>query len=185
MSSPEALSGISEQRVQEATGKSWEQWLSALDALGAQELSHRDIAAQVRERWPEIGPWWAQTVTVSYERIRGLREKGQLCTGEFAASKSKTFACSVTDLWPHLATPERRAQWMGHPTQLRTATEPKSMRLDWSDGTRVALYLWEKGPGKCSLSLQHEKLPSAERREAEKQAWAERLRALAALLRPG
>ncbi len=176
------IAEISEAAVRAKTGQSWAQWLEALDALGAQNLSHREIAAQVGQRWPEIGPWWAQSVTVSYERIRGLREKGQLCTGSFAASKSKTFPVHLSKLWPALEDTTARSAWMGQPTTLRTASVHRSMRLNWPDDTRVNLWLSDKGPDKCSLAVQHDKLPSAARRTQEKVAWGERLQRLAAML---
>ena len=39
-------------------------------------------------------------------------------------------------------------------------------------------------PSKAAVAVQHTKLESAARREAEKEAWAERLRALAAEVGP-
>jgi hypothetical protein len=48
----------------------------ALDYLGAKEMSHREIAALVSKKY-KIDGWWSQTVTVGYERINGLRARGQ------------------------------------------------------------------------------------------------------------
>lgn len=172
------LAGISEQSVLDKTGRSWSAWLLELDSRNAQTLPHREIAALVAQGWPEIGPWWAQSVTVGYERIRGLRETGQLSSGDFAASKSKTFHVATAQLWPQLEDPALRSAWTGSLSQVRTATAQRSMRLDWPDGTRVSFWLQDKGPNKCSLSVQHEKLARAEHRDKAKLAWALRLKAL-------
>jgi len=176
------LAGMSDQAVRKKTGKTWLQWTQALDPLGARDMDHTAIAALVRQRWPDMGGWWAQTVTVGYERIRGLREVGQLCTGSFAASKSKTFKVPIGTLYAAFAAEEVRDRWMGEPTAVRTAHPDRSMRLTWPDGTIVAFWFTDKGPGKCSVSVQHDKLDSQERRELEKEQWGERLSDLKALL---
>ena len=45
-------------------------------------MPHKEIARYVREKFAVSG-WWAQTITVGYERIRGLREKGQRRSGGY------------------------------------------------------------------------------------------------------
>ena len=62
------------------TGRTWRQWVDALDADGAASMTHRDIAAMVHAKH-HVGDWWAQTVTVGYERVKGLRERGQRRNG--------------------------------------------------------------------------------------------------------
>lgn len=71
---PAKVAGLSDEAVRSGTGKSWAQWVRLLDAIDAATLPHRDIAAHLREVH-QIGGWWAQGVTVGYERIKGLREK--------------------------------------------------------------------------------------------------------------
>lgn len=169
------LAGMSDEAVSRSTGRTWAEWKQALDAVDAHTLDHAGIAALVGERWPESGPWWAQTVTVGYERIRGLRVLGQKSTGDFAASKSKTFPVPVSTLYAACADEDRRTAWMGETTVVRTANTDRSLRLTWPDGTIVALWFTDKGPDKSSVSVQHEKLESKDRREHEKVRWGERL----------
>jgi len=176
------LAGMADDAVAKKTGKTWLQWVTALDAEGARTLDHTAIARLVGEQWPDIGAWWAQTVTVGYERIRGLRQKGELCSGAFAASKSKTFPVPVSELYAWFAE-GRRDRWMGVATAERTATPDRSMRLTWPDGTIVAAWFTDKGPAKSSVAIQHDKLASQERRQHEKLAWGERLASLGELLR--
>ena len=47
----------------------------------------------------QVADWWCQTVTVGYERIKGLRVVGQRRDGGFEASKSKTFTARLTRLY--------------------------------------------------------------------------------------
>src|SRR5437868_148338 len=69
----EKLAGMSDASVKKATGCTWNAWVKALDKMGAKEKPHRDIAAMVASFGTPN--WWTQTVTVGYERIRGLRAK--------------------------------------------------------------------------------------------------------------
>jgi len=171
------LAGMANEAVAAKTGKTWPDWVAALDQRGASDLDHAAIARRVQADWPEVGAWWAQTVTVGYERIRGLREKGEMPSGAFAANKSKTFPVPVAALYAWFEDGQR-ASWMGVSTALRTATRPRSMRLTWPDGTVVAAWFTDKGPAKSSVAIQHTKLASQERRQHEKVAWGERLEAL-------
>lgn len=170
------IAGMSDERVRVQTGRTWQAWVELLDGEGAAGWPHKQIAGHLGEAFG-LGPWWRQTVTVSYERIRGLRAKGQLSTGDFAASKSKTFAVPVARLYEAFG--EAREAWMGHPTHVRTATPKRSVRMTWPDGTLVTAWFTDKGPDKSSVAIQHQGLPNAARREQEKQAWGKRLAELA------
>jgi hypothetical protein len=174
------LAGIANATVESRTSLTWVAWVDALDALGAATLSHTEIATLVRQRWPVIGGWWAQSVTVGYERIRGLREKGELCTGTFAASKSRTFPVPVAILYAAFSD-DARASWMGVTTAVRTASRDRSVRLTWPDGTVVTAWFTDK-EARSSVAIQHEKLESQDRRQQETVAWGERFDALSAHL---
>ncbi|HMO43459.1 MAG TPA: hypothetical protein PKB04_09090, partial [Phenylobacterium sp.] len=56
---------------------------------GLRHAGHTAIARWVREEHVPDG-WWAQAVTVSYERITGLRLPGQMADGTFTANVSRT-----------------------------------------------------------------------------------------------
>lgn len=70
------LAGRSDAILKEKTGCGWERWVKALDQAKAYTWSHPEIAKHVREKYT-VPSWWAQTVTVGYERIKGLRAVGQ------------------------------------------------------------------------------------------------------------
>lgn len=172
------LSGISNEAVIRQTGCSWEKWVYALDRHGAASLPHRDIARLVHEKY-RIDGWWAQTVTVGYERIKGLRDKGQRRGGSYEGSRSRTFPVPIATLYGACATARARTRWLGKlPLTVRTATRNKSIRITWPDGTLVQLYFTAKGPGKSSVAVQHSGLPDREAVDRVRQAWAERLDAL-------
>ena len=53
------------------------------------------------------------------------------------------------------------------------------MRITWdADNTNVDAYFWDKGPEKCQIQVQHNKLPDAAAGEAKKAFWKERLEVL-------
>ena len=99
-----ALAGMSTEAVSNATGKNWRQWTRLLDVVDGPNISHRDRPVYVYEEF-DISEWWAQMLSVGYERIRGLREIGQRMAGTYDVSKSKTYpvplANSTRRLQPH------------------------------------------------------------------------------------
>jgi len=176
--------GMSDDTIKAKTGRTWQEWVTTLDALGAHQLPHGRIARIVNEDHGVDG-WWSQSVTVGYERIKGLREKGQRRGGSFEASKSKTFDVPVTTLFDACADPKTRKRWLtGAQYEVTTASRPKSIRVRWEDGTLVAFWFMEKGAAKSAVSVQHTKLPDRDAADRLKAYWAERLSALAELLRP-
>ena len=177
-----ALAGMSDETVKERTGCSWKRWVGALDALGAERMSHRDIAALVNTKY-RIDGWWAQAVTVGYERIKGLRARGQRRDGTYEASKSRTFDVPVTALFDAWMDASVRRRWLNDASvKVRTATAPRSMRLGWTDGSIIAVGFTGKGRSRSSVALQHTKLPDRETADRLKQYWSERLDALGEVL---
>ncbi|MGQ0721131.1 MAG: hypothetical protein ACT4PE_06090 [Candidatus Eiseniibacteriota bacterium] len=176
------LAGLSDAAVRKATGRDWKSWVRELDAAGAVRLPHRDIARLVHDSFA-VGDWWAQGVTVGYERIRGLREKGQRRGGGFEINKSKTLPVAVDVLYDAFATARVRKRWLGGvDLTVQRATPPKSIRLLWSDGTRVEAYLQAKGPAKSQVQVQHRGLPSRAVADTMRALWTDRLAKLEGLL---
>jgi hypothetical protein len=138
-------------------------------------MSHRDIAKLVSEKY-KVPSWWTQTVTVGYERIKGLRARGQRRDGTFEASKSRTFNVPVQTLYDAWADARMRKRWLdGAEIKIRTATSPKSLRITWSDGNIIAVGFYPKGPDKSSVAVQHPKLPDRATADSLKKYWSERL----------
>jgi hypothetical protein len=176
------LAGRSDAILKERTGCTWERWVKALDRSKAYTWPHRDIAKHVQERYKVPG-WWAQTVTVGYERIKGLRTVGQRRDGTFEANKSRTFAVPLARLYQAFEDRRLRARWLPNvDLTVRTATRDKSMRITWPDRTSLEVGFMAKGSGKSQVALQHTKLPEKAAATRMKQYWAERLDDLAEVL---
>jgi hypothetical protein len=126
--------GIAEASIKSRTGRGWKQWMIVLDADGAASWPHRDIAVLVRDKYG-VGDWWGQAVAVGYERIKGLRERGQRRDGSYEVNKSKTFAVPVRTLFRAWADTRTRKRWLGDVNaSVRTKSPLKAIRLRWPDG---------------------------------------------------
>ena len=177
-----ALAGMSDAAVRAATGKSWSEWTATLDAIDAASKPHREIARYVHEQHG-ASDWWSQGVTVGYERIRGLRERGQRRGGGYEAHKSKTFRVPLARLYAAFAVARQRARWLaGAKPVVRSARPQKTLRLSWENDTSVELYFTAKGEDKSQVAIQHRKLASKAEAERLRRYWGERLAALGELL---
>ena len=178
------LAGKSDAILKEKTGCTWERWVKALDSHKAYTWPHREIAKYVTEKYRVPG-WWAQTVTVGYERIKGLRAVGQRRDGSFEANKSKTFAVPLARLYRAFHNRRTRARWLpAVDLTVRTATREKSMRITWPDRSSVVIGFTRLGPKKSQVALTHEKLGDRDSATRMKQYWSGRLRALEEVFAP-
>ena len=179
----EKRAGMSSRAITKATGRTWAEWVKLLDRAGAASKPHREIASHVSS----LGTpdWWSQGVTVGYERIRGLRDRGQRRGGGFEATKSRTFPVSVEKLFEAFANARKRRRWLDEKVTIKSATPPKYMRITWTDGRPVVLgFLPKRGArgDKSSVAIAHGKLPDKAAAEAVKKEWAARFDRLGELL---
>jgi hypothetical protein len=86
------INGIGDDTVRAKTGKTWAEWVAALDKAGARTMAHGEIAALLHEKY-DVPGWWTQMVTVGYEQSIGKRAPRQKADG-FAVSASKTLRVS-------------------------------------------------------------------------------------------
>lgn len=176
-----ALAGLmSDEAIKKNTGRDWREWVRVLDAEKCAEKPHREIAQYVSS----LGTpgWWSQSVTVGYERIRGLRAVGQRRGGSYEASKSRTFAAPVAKVYKAFATARTRKRWLPEDVEVRSSSVNKRMRLAMADGTDVEVYFVEKGESKSSVAIAHRKLADRAAVDRMKKWWAERFDALAEVL---
>jgi uncharacterized protein YndB with AHSA1/START domain len=175
---------VGDEAVQAKTGRSWEEWFALLDAADAAGLGHKEIVALLRERH-DVGAWWQQMITVTYEQARGLRQKHQGSKG-FQIGASKTVGVPVETLFRAWHQEELRMRWLPQELVVRKATPPRSLRVTWSDGrSHVDVYLEAKGPDRSRVSLEHARLADAEEADRMKAYWGEALLRLKELLEAG
>lgn len=174
----------SDEKIRQRTGRGWEEWFALLDEWGAADRPHREIALWLAEQQRAVPlAWNVQAIVGGYELTRGLREVGEKEDG-FVVTASRTVAVPAERLYDAFLDPSVRARWLPD-AQLaeRTASRPKSVRFDWSDGaTRVNVTFLTRDDAKSTVALEHRRLPNGEEAARLKAYWRERLLALKDLL---
>jgi uncharacterized protein YndB with AHSA1/START domain len=173
----------SDEVIRTNTGRTWDEWFGLLDAWGAVERPHAEIARWVNEEHGVPG-WWAQGVTVAYEQARGLRAPRQRRGGQFEVNASRTVAVPVERLYEAFADPAVRERWLpGAAVEVRTARPARSIRASWDGGsTRLVIAFTARGESKSQVALTHERVPDAATADKLKAFWRERMAALKELL---
>jgi hypothetical protein len=163
--------------LREATGRGWNEWCDIIDAWPGRADGHTAIATYVREEHGVEG-WWAQTVTVGYERITGLRLPHQQPDGTFSAGKSRTVTVDAGLLREMLLDDDHRPDlFPGFETELRSRPSSKVVRIGIGPGTaQIALDTQEDG--RVKITIAHDKLPTPDAVEEWKGYWSEWLEAV-------
>jgi hypothetical protein len=158
-----------------ATGRGWDGWCAFIDADPGPAAGHTAIAARLVERHG-IDGWWAQTITVGYERIRGLRAPYQMADGTFTAARTRTVPVDPDELRDALRDAHADL-FPGLETEMRSRAGAKRIRV--AIGPGVAEFTIDPAAGgRARVSIAHAKLPTAEAAEAWRAYWAEWLAAL-------
>ena len=175
----------SDDAVRRATGRSHDEWFALLDAWGATERRHPEIARWLGEEHGAPG-WWRQNITVDYERARGMRAVHQV-DGGFSISVTRTVSVDVATALAAFTVLERRASWLPDADlRQRPTRAARTARFDWPDpASRVVVTVDPKGDGRSAVNVTHEQLPDADAADRLKAFWRERLGALKANLERG
>ncbi len=168
--------------VKEKTGKVWSQWIAILDKWGAAKKPHKEMAAYLHKQY-QLPAWWAQMVTVGYERARGLRAVHQTAEG-FTAGRSLTVNVPVSKLYGAWKDPASRKRWLkGDCLEVTTARPNKAIRGGWDgEKSRVDVMFYVKGASKSQITIDHRRLANAKEVRTSKAYWGEQLERLRALL---
>ncbi|CAN5729284.1 hypothetical protein BH24ACT5_BH24ACT5_19060 [soil metagenome] len=168
---------LSDEAIRENTGRGWDDWCDTIDAWPGRVDGHTAIATHVRD---EIGvdPWWAQGVTVGYERITGLRLPYQRPDGTFTADKSRTVMVDADRLRELIFDDDDRDHLCGgEPTELRSKPTSKSIRILVGPGVAM-VSLEPRTRGRTKVTVAHERLPDYADVAKWKFFWTEWLNAL-------
>lgn len=161
---------VSNEAVFKASGKTWSDWFSEMKSRGFLELSHKEMAARLEKEYGVAG-WWAQMITVEFERASGLRKVNETKDG-FEVSVSKTFPYPLHDVYG------RALEWFENDSRvgMHTDVKPKKLRCDWlTDDSRIEVHFNSKGEAKTQMVVQHERLLSEGDVEVMRNFWKERL----------
>jgi|SRR5690606_40284848 len=173
------VAGISDEAVRERTGRSWPEWVAALDREGGRELDTSELARLLEERFDVTG-WWSQMVAVGYEEATGRREAVVADVG-LSAMVSRAFDLPVDmlfDLWHDDA---RRRRWYGADDfAIDSAVRPRLLRVSWpaSAPPDIEITFHARGATKSEVTIERHALDGQDAVLAVKRHWAEALERL-------
>ncbi|HET7726608.1 MAG TPA: hypothetical protein VFK54_04710 [Candidatus Limnocylindrales bacterium] len=168
-----------------ATGRSQADWFARIDAAGVGAQGHTAIA-----RWlvteHGVGGWWSQSITVGYERARGLRAKGQMADG-FTISATLTIAADPDRVLDAFVRADERERWLpGLGLSQRRTSAANTARFDWLEpASRIVVWATPRPDGRTTVTVSHERLPDAATGERMQVFWRSKLVELAGLLGAG
>lgn len=173
---------MSDEAVRAKTGKTWKQWFAILDKAGAKRMTHQEIVKLLNSKH-DVGPWWCQMVTVTYEQLSGMRETHERPDG-YQISVSRTVRTPVAKLYASFEDQSARNKWLLEDgLVVRKVTNNKSMRVTWKDGkTSLEINFYPKDANKSQVVVQHSRLSSGAAATRMKRYWGKALDRLQAAL---
>jgi hypothetical protein len=190
--------GLSDAKAIEKTGHGLDHWFAVLDRFDGVGKGHT-AAARFLSDTHGIDGWYAQGITVAFERARGVRAVNQRRDGDYEVSISKVVAASTPDIVNAFALTRARKGWMagvddGLMTAMSSALSGKApktftvkpngqahVRFKWDD-TSVLVQLWPRPNGKVSVTVTNGKLANAAMVEERRAKWRTALEAVATYL---
>lgn len=169
---PKPRSGES---ILKATGKPWKHWLGVLQKMDAGKMPHKDIALALHQKH-NISGWWAQMLTVEFERAAGKRQVGQTCYGDFQVTVTKTVSGSLDQalkVWRKMAAGHTGFNGVSFEDKPSVSKSEKwrYWRVPLSDGSRVAAVIGIRAPGKTTIAINHEKIQTKDSADAWRTFW--------------
>lgn len=166
---------FSDEAVQKATGKNWDAWFALLKKNKSEDLNHTEIARTLHDVH-HLDGWWAQNITVEFERHIGRREVGQNCEGDFQTAVSKTMAGTMDEAlnaWQKLVARKNSFNEVAFADEPSSSTTEKwrYWRVKLEDGSRVNININQKTSDKTQLAVNHIKLQGKEDIERWKKFW--------------
>ena len=147
--------------VERATGRSWDDWLSWMASIGADRLSHHEIASalitELDGTVDNLG-WWAQATAVAYEQYVGRRVPGQRPDGTFQTSVSRSTSLGMEALmeaWTEFADADQDVlDRISGEVRVSGTANRITWRTKGRDGTALTVISEPKKDGTASLVVQ-------------------------------
>jgi len=174
-----------ETKLRGETGRGWDEWVDLVLAGPGADAGHTEIASWLREEH-DVHPWWAQGITVGFERITGKRLPGQMPDGTFTITRSRTMAgdaSHVRDSWEDDAVRDGILPGLQTQRLSRPGVRLPRYAIADDDGDQGVLSLTvEQVKDRVRAVVTHEKIPDLPETERWKAFWELWLDDLAASL---
>ena len=147
--------------IERATDRSWDDWLAWMATIGAERLSHHEIASAVITeldgKVDNLG-WWAQATAVAYEQYVGRRVPGQRPDGSFQTSVSRSTSLGMEALiqaWTDFAAADQDVlDRITGDVRVSGTANRITWRAKGRDGTALMVISEPKKDGTASLVVQ-------------------------------
>lgn len=177
-----ATGAVSEARCTEKTGHGFDHWFAVLDRFGAAKEGHTAAATHLRE-CHGVSAWYSQSITVLYERARGLRVLNQASSGSHQVSVSRVLPVPFAVACRFLTEAEARDRWLAEidgemarriteaaEAGVRTKADAAWIRLRW-EPARIELRISATSDDRSRAVARIEQLPSADAVPPERTRW--------------
>lgn len=187
--------GIKDSSVIKATGRSITDWVTTIQNSQKGDLSHREIA-EFLSKEHGLTSWWAQEITVLYEKQTGKRVTGQTQSSGFQIGVSKTLPVKRDELWNIIITPkvfalivsdninpetiinQKRTSETGIEYKITTWESRSHMRMqwklpEWHSYSILQVRLAAQKSGRTVLTFHQEKMADESIREDMRLHWKE------------
>ncbi|MFA9429339.1 hypothetical protein [Egicoccus sp. AB-alg2] len=163
--------------IRRQTGRGWDEWRELIDAWPGHADGHAAVATWLQDQH-DVPGWWAQNITVSWERITGRRLPNQMADGTFTAGRSATIGVDPVVLRETLRDADGRAAlFPDMDVELRSRPTSKNVRLGMGDGV-AEIQVSAKGERRATVTVAHAKLLSPDDVAHWKAFWGDWLAAL-------
>lgn len=163
--------------VRATTGRGWDEWVALIEGSPAAGEGHTAVAAWLHDEHL-VDAWWAQAVTVGWERITGRRLPNQMADGTFTAGRSATVTTDAQALRELLLDADgRKDLFPGMATELRSRPTSKNFRLAMPDGL-AEVAIEPRAHDRATVTVAHTKLTSPDEVAHWKAFWGDWLAAL-------
>lgn len=168
--------------VKAKTGKNWMGWFVILNRANAAAMNHKEIVTLLHGKY-DVPGWWAQMITVEFERARGGRKKHEKTDG-YSVSASKTLNLPLAKLYALTADAKQRKRWFPETEFVPSSeTKDKYLRGSWGkSGARLEIGFYAKGEGKSQIAVQVNKMAKESDVERERKMWKAALEKLTGFL---
>ena len=164
--------------VERATGRGWDDWLAYMASIGAEGLSHHEIASalitELDGKVDNVG-WWAQATAVAYEQYVGRRVPGQRPDGTFQTSVSRSTSLGMeplTQAWTDFAAADQAVlDRITGDVRVSGTANRITWRTKGRDGTALMVISEPKKDGTASLVVQVLGTATLEDNVEAKEAW--------------
>jgi hypothetical protein len=166
-----ALFGVPDESMIRRTGRGHAEWFALLDEWGGTSHTHTEIARWLSSEHGVPG-WWTQSITVSYERARGMRARHEMADG-YSVSATRSVAALPEHALAAFADATSREAWLpAAPLTPRPTRAARTARFDWQDPpSRVVVTATPRDGGKTAVTVTHEQIKDAGDAAGLKASW--------------